>query len=148
MIDLSIYNQSAPEIEELYISSEMYPVLIRDTFTASSSVNGLNFLNVVPVISDTFDMGGSLQGNHDLITIRQDHEVYDTDIFDMAGSIVGNHDLISVRQDHEVYDTDTFDMAGSMSGNHSLTVVRVDHEVYDTDTFNMAGSMQGNHSLV
>ena len=147
MIDLSIYNQQAPEIEELYISSELYPILIRDTFTASGDVNGLNYLNVVPVVTDNFDMSGSMQGNHDLITIRQDHEVYDTDIFDMSGSMQGNHILLSIRQDHDVYDTDNFDMSGSMQGNHSLTVVRIDHEVYDTDIFDMSGSMQGNHSL-
>ena len=147
MIDLSIYNQQAPEIEELYISSELYPILIRDAFTASGDVNGLNYLNVVPVVTDNLGMSGAMQGNHDLITIRQDYELFEPDEMTMAGSLIGNHSLISVRQDYELFEPDVMTMTGSVQGNHSLIVVRIDYEVYDTDTFEMSGSMQGNHSL-
>lgn len=135
------------EDEEFFISSEIYPVLVEDNYTMSGdALDGNHYMFGSSL--DLYQMSGTLQGNHSLSLVRQEHEVYDVDGYEMSGGLQGNHVLSVVRVEHDVYDVDTYEMTGLMQGNHALTVVRIDHEVYDIDTYEMTGTLQGNHTLV
>jgi hypothetical protein len=131
-------------IEELYISSEPYPVFSRDAIACSGSASGAFFLNVAPENTDGLNVSGAMLGIHTLLQVVVEHTL-ETDGIDVEGEISGTHDLTSIVE--HTLDTDGVDVEGEITGVHSLTTI-IEHSVYDTDGINVAGSITGTHTLV
>lgn len=143
MIDLSIYNQQAPEIEELYISSELYPILLRDGVNCSGSASGSFLTNVSPFNVDEVSVSGSIAGINTLLSVVVNYTL-ETDQLNVTGSIFGASYLVDTI--NQSLDVDNLNVAGQISGANNLVSI-IEHVVYDTDQLNVAGSITGSHTL-